>query len=329
MASVLDLGEDNWELRAEIDERSNNLFKPRANEPKLKLSRLFWTSIVPTAEAMSFEKDLVVHNTSQLKNLKAGSNDFLQVFVIRQERSWSSLDISKELFEDFIDIYAVFSPFWRCMFTFGKKSKEDECDFPGFKSCGPYHSVKGWMRYISWLEKHVKEMSVRITFADLQIGCDGHNEGFTFDVDDRQSLKVIEDAAIDLQIILSTLRSTIEGIHRYCQKCCKMSRHSGDCACAAALDEFDGYIREVELCAERASILKERIVSTTQLLSDLLHYEDQKSLKDLTKQSQEENRMMRSLTEKSTKDAEAVKVLTIIGLVYLPTTFVAVSQTNL
>lgn len=31
-----------------------------------------------------------------------------------------------------------------------------------------------------------------------------------------------------------------------------------------------------------------------------------------------------SLQKKSTEDAEAVKVLTIIGLVYLPTTFVAV-----
>jgi len=37
---------------------------------------------------------------------------------------------------------------------------------------------------------------------------------------------------------------------------------------------------------------------------------------------------MRRLTEKSTKDAAAVKVLTIITLVYLPTTVVSVSVTG-
>lgn len=39
--------------------------------------------------------------------------------------------------------------------------------------------------------------------------------------------------------------------------------------------------------------------------------------------------MLTHSQEKSTRDAEAVKVLTIIGLVYLPTTFVAVSNFEL
>lgn len=81
-------------------------------------------------------------------------------------------------------------------------------------------------------------------------------------------------------------------------------------------------------------------------LSDLLRYEDQRALKELTEQSATENGTMLSLAvrllastqsgdlltleqEKSTKDAEATKVLTIIGLVYLPTTFVAVRSSKL
>ncbi|OJD29032.1 cmgc cdk protein kinase [Diplodia corticola] len=434
MASFLDLEEEDWELQAEANKRSKNLFGPRPNEPQMQLYRLSWTASAPPTEEISFGQNMVVHGTSQLKSLKAESNDFFQVFIIRQERSWTSLDISRELLQDFIDIFAVFPPFWRCIFTFGKKSNEDECDFPGFKSRGPirmimdqptiesayvvrraelnhrdasegqspwsirqtavYHrlcsrkdashdtlcasafpslkstvllvspskavekkisrlfklaltqeeganpcivhslivadSVKGWMGYISWLEKHVKEVSVRITFADLEPPQgDGSDEGFTFDVDDRQALKVSEDSIIDLQIILSTLRSTVEGIRHYCQKCCTLAHHIDECSCVAALQELDAYIEEVNLCIDRAATLKERVISTGQLLSDLLRYEDQKALKDLNKQSQEENRMMRSLAEKSTKDAEAVKVLTIIGLVYLPTTFVAVSQETL
>lgn len=68
---------------------------------------------------------------------KQASNNLLQVFFVRQEGSWTSLDISRELFEDFVHVFAAFSPVWNCMFTFGKKSTEHECEFPGFKSRGP------------------------------------------------------------------------------------------------------------------------------------------------------------------------------------------------
>ncbi|KKY25397.1 hypothetical protein UCDDS831_g02072 [Diplodia seriata] len=134
-------------------------------------------------------------------------------------------------------------------------------------------------------------LSTPIIYADLEPEEDDEcNNGFSFNVDNRQGLKTAEDKVIDLQIILTTLRSTIEGIRKYCQKCCETSCQktgSGNCICASAIDEFDGYIKEVELCLERASILKERVFSTAQLLSDLLRYEDQRALKELTKQSHE------------------------------------------
>jgi hypothetical protein len=39
-----------------------------------------------------------------------------------------------------------------------------------------------------------------------------------------------------------------------------------------------------------------------------------------------ENAMMRELTEKATRDADAVKWLTFLTLIYLPASFVAVSR---
>jgi len=48
-------------------------------------------------------------------------------------------------------------------------------------------------------------------------------------------------------------------------------------------------------------------------------------LKDLTRETQLESKSMHHLTERSTKDAAAVKILTVITLIYLPTTIVAVS----
>jgi hypothetical protein len=59
----------------------------------------------------------------------------------------------------------------------------------------------------------------------------------------------------------------------------------------------------------------------------VLSYEEAVALKDLTRETQLESKSMHHLTERSTKDAAAVKILTVITLIYLPTTIVAVSST--
>lgn len=62
------------------------------------------------------------------------TNDHLQIFTIRQEGSWSTLNISNELFTAFVIEFNVFPSFWDCVRTFGFKSEEHECQFPGFQS---------------------------------------------------------------------------------------------------------------------------------------------------------------------------------------------------
>ena len=59
-------------------------------------------------------------------------------------------------------------------------------------------------------------------------------------------------------------------------------------------------------------------------LSSLLDLGNGNSLKELAEEARRENTTMRRLTEKSTQDAAAVKVLTMITLVYLPATVVSV-----
>jgi hypothetical protein len=53
------------------------------------------------------------------------------------------------------------------------------------------------------------------------------------------------------------------------------------------------------------------------------------SLEDLGNEARDENSQIHKLTKQSTQDAAAVKVLTIIMLVYLPATVVSVSQCQL
>ena len=59
-------------------------------------------------------------------------------------------------------------------------------------------------------------------------------------------------------------------------------------------------------------------------LSNILDLGNGSSFKQLAEEARNENISMRRLAEKTTQDAAAVKVLTIITLVYLPATVVSV-----
>lgn len=60
-------------------------------------------------------------------------------------------------------------------------------------------------------------------------------------------------------------------------------------------------------------------------IANLFDLSNGENLKTLAEDSRSESNAMRQLSEKGFRDAVAVKVLTIVTLVYLPTTVVAVS----
>ena len=64
-------------------------------------------------------------------------------------------------------------------------------------------------------------------------------------------------------------------------------------------------------------------------LSSLLDLGNGSALKVLAEEARKENVAMRGLAEKSTRDAAAVKVLTVITLVYLPVAVVSASSLGL
>lgn len=68
-------------------------------------------------------------------------DDILQTGFIRQQRSWTTLDISREMFEEYINSNAVFSSIWRVATSFGTKSAENEFEHPAFKSSHRYSTA--------------------------------------------------------------------------------------------------------------------------------------------------------------------------------------------
>ncbi|KAL1985619.1 hypothetical protein VTN96DRAFT_7599 [Rasamsonia emersonii] len=418
-------------LREKIDQRAPRLFQTTKAGSQLEVVRLSQPE-TPDGEKES-NQNQQVDDRSQIEALRREANNCSQLFIIRQKRSWTNLDIFRDLFEDFIGIYDIFPQLWKCLFAFGKKLRENEFEFPGFitrctypvdtdgseicesayvvrrvelhgrrcidgqspwsirqtavyyrfncstnkfqtqnnvsgnfsqtlrdtflliapspmfegqLSCSlkrnfsnktelsPWYihwllladSSRGWGDYMAWLEEQLREQSEPILFARVGVEKDSrsHLDDFQVSFVDRQKLKQLEDYITDLQVILDTMVHTATGIRTQCLKWCSRNCTGRErCCCESFLEEFNRFVNEAQMHLSRAQVLHEKVQSTAKLLSNLLDYEEANALKGLARASHEEGRLMSVLTLQGTRDAAAVKILTIISLIYLPTTIVA------
>jgi len=173
-------------------------------------------------------------------------------------------------------------------------------------------SLAGWQDYMASIETRLWQQTVDLI-------CSGPNDDdesppdWNMKYGRRQELKVIENFVMDLMVIVPAMLDTIDGLRVQCRTFLEtneveLTKAERSCH-EMILREFDEYVKDAKLNVDRAKELKSRTESTINLLSLFL--------------SQHSNDSMHQLTEKSTKDAAAVKILTVITLIYLPTTIVA------
>ena len=143
-------------------------------------------------------------------------------------------------------------------------------------------------------------------------------------VEDRQRFCLIEDRVSDmfamLDATLNILTSLQEKYHIF-------FLDQENVSAAAIRTDTIAYmflerIKEIEFIQSQLKALDGRVKSSVQLLSSLLDLENGQSLRKLAEESRQENVAMRILSEKASADASAVKVITIITLIYLPTSVV-------
>ncbi|KAJ9273480.1 hypothetical protein DTO212C5_554 [Paecilomyces variotii] len=186
-------------------------------------------------------------------------------------------------------------------------------------------SLRDWKDYMAWVENKLKEQTEKILLAQLSM----KDRSVAQQVDgnitflDRQHIHELEEYTIDMKMILVNMLNNIVQVRDQCQKDCLDNSTERVQTCVYFLEEFNSYVREADMYVQRAEFLSEKVRSTAQMLSTLLDYEEAKALKDLGIASQRDGKFLSALTLKSALDASAVKVLTVISLVYLPTTVVA------
>ncbi|KAB8232877.1 uncharacterized protein BDW43DRAFT_97098 [Aspergillus alliaceus] len=416
-------------LEERINSRASSLFKARNDLPQLVVFLLFLSKDAHGRRTLQANQPVQINHISELKQLqKKETTACVQVYTVAQLRSWTTLNISSELFHHLLSFQSSWPYFWKSVLTFGIRSVENEYGFPPFRAkssqtvdgkvneiayvirraernqrptsqgecpwsirqTGVYHKLtyphdgsssssafiliapshavenevsqsfqgspveedimkphfsmhesliadglKGWMDYMAWLEAECKQKADRLIVWDVE---DRDKHKTCFDVDDRQRLKQLEDYITDLMVILQTAVDTIGRVGKSCQRHCQESCDPRNgCSCRYMLREFDEYATEGRVYLKRAKVLKDRVQSTEQLLTDLLSFEETralkqlarashietKTLKELTEASQRESHYVAELAERSVEDAAAVKMLSLVGLVYLPTTIVA------
>ncbi|CAG8978317.1 hypothetical protein HYALB_00005903 [Hymenoscyphus albidus] len=197
----------------------------------------------------------------------------------------------------------------------------------GERDLNPFHihrmilasQHENWRFYIRDLILGLKEQSDLVTLTQVRSQQERLSppDDFVVKFIDRQKLKKIEDQVLDLITVFESSQNTLLRLQRQYKIHCVPERCL-ECICSMVIEEFEEQICEIRENLKKVEVLHQRVQGTAHLLSDILDYENSQALHGLVQESKDENNKMRLLTERSAQDAAAMKILTVITLIYLP-----------
>ncbi|EXJ91804.1 hypothetical protein A1O3_00354 [Capronia epimyces CBS 606.96] len=179
--------------------------------------------------------------------------------------------------------------------------------------------VTTWRPYLAYLSEEITTQADGAIVADL----DGEEVELSH-FDERQYLKQLEDAVEEAISLLIHIRDTAETMRAMMRRHRKYTAESTALKGHAILDRgFQDMVRNLEHYEAQAKTLQRKVRSASDLVSSILDLSNSTALKNLAVASAQENAGMHELTKKATQDAAAVKVLTILTLIYLPATVIS------
>lgn len=98
--------------------------------------------------------------------------------------------------------------------------------------------------------------------------------------------------------------------------------HNIETACARFRSDR---VRDIDMLLKQLRSLHAKLTSCTQIASSFSELSNGHTLQQLARDTREESEQMTQLTRRAQRDGAAVKALTVITLIYLPTTVVLVS----
>ncbi|KAL9063518.1 MAG: hypothetical protein Q9157_008208 [Trypethelium eluteriae] len=320
---------DDKALAAKILTKSQEVFMAREGTAQLQLISKFDEAPMDRKTASSVPESKRIAHRSHIDALYRERNASPHVLAISQENTWASLDISLDLFKDFLDVYNVFAKFWNCIFVFSRKNKENEFEFPGCVSNIQYtnntckdadvHEIAYVLRRVEEHGRHLENgdspWSIRQTAVYSQFittnACENNlNEPkATFLLvapsrDSKMQLPSLSDRTyskertlVSSQIHLALVEDSLKGWGDYMAWLEMELKGMSNRVIFTDVGEKRKRPTNFDVTFEDRQNLKrhEDLVSDLKL-SDILNYENAVALKSVAHESQEESKSMTQLT---------------------------------
>ncbi len=187
-------------------------------------------------------------------------------------------------------------------------------------------AVSSWRHYLIDLGEEIDSQYAQI------LGMSPNDEG-PIDLNRsgmHQELLMLDEKLLNSLLAAGATADTVNALTSSCDLYAKVAQAQNLCGTGMARASFDGQQRHIRRVIAQIENFRCKLAGMTEVLSSFLDLNSGLSLQNLAKASAKENEEMRKLSErmhtlaeKSTQDAAAVKVLTILTLIYLPVTVVS------
>ncbi|KAK5954143.1 hypothetical protein OHC33_004715 [Knufia fluminis] len=170
--------------------------------------------------------------------------------------------------------------------------------------------------YLAYLTTEIDEHNRLIKFADPMDDClvDLAAEGT------RLKLKTLEDDVTDAMLALEANKEVVCALLRM-WRCCRVPVGTDE-------DEFSvvailaDRVRDIDAFIRQLQSLRDKLLTCTQIVSSFSELSNGLSLQRLAETARMEGERTMALTVRAQQDAAAVKALTVVALIYLPSTVV-------
>lgn len=187
-------------------------------------------------------------------------------------------------------------------------------------------AISSWRHYLVDLSAETDSQYVQL------LGTSPSDEGpiGLHESDRRQELLTLDEKLLNSLLATNATADTLSSLISAWESRIEFPQTSDACYTELIRTTFEDQKRDLRLITSQLEALRSKVAGVTNVLSSFLELSSGLSLQNLVKQSGKESEEMRKLSErmhilaeKSTQDAAAVKVLTILTLIYLPITVVS------
>ncbi|KAL4761094.1 uncharacterized protein BDW70DRAFT_159963 [Aspergillus foveolatus] len=323
----------NRHILEKADRHSTKLFQVTENRPQLELLVIDKVNQGLGKWTLEARPRVEINSETELEKLARAetSSKGTYIYTIRRERSWMPLNISRSLFDRLLKLHNVFPEIWKVVLTFGWKRFENEYSFPTLQ-VSESRSESADTQEVTYVLRQAEVNGRGPSECPWSIRQTGVYQKFTLERGESSGptsmlLLLTPSREAEKELLRSFAGKTSDNADTV-----TFAFSAHECLVAESLAGWGDYMcwLEEELKMKSARIMAIPLNVSQENRPLNFNAEDRQSLKEIEFQITDmlvilhtkagTIRQIKSM--RTVQDATAVKLLTLIGLVFLPTTMV-------